>query len=441
MTSPADPTEAEQGEGERRRYFTDPHGPRLAVVGIGYAGLPLAVLAAEHGYRVLGVDIDQTLVHCVNQGISPVDTVSSAVLAGVHDNLFATVEPQGLAAASVVALCVPTPLDTAGRPDFQPLHDATEVVAAHLRAGQLVIVESTSHPGTTDSLVKPILEQSGLRAGRDFSLAFAPERVDPGNAQYRLTNTPKVVGGLTPLCSARARAFYGRFIEDVHVTTGLREAEASKILENTYRQVNMALINEFSRLCHSLGVDVWDTIEAAGTKPFGFEAFHPAVGVGGHCIPVDPMYLVHEARRLGLSFRMGEVAQQVNDEMPRWTAERILTRLSAEGQPSHDGCPRVLLLGMTYKPDVADTRNSPAFPLAAELAARDVNLDFHDPYVETITVGHRTLRRLTPLHERIGEADLVVLVQRHKDYGDDLLSRARRVFSPSGPLHLPNAVQ
>ncbi|MBV6701292.1 nucleotide sugar dehydrogenase [Kitasatospora aureofaciens] len=403
----------------------------VAVVGIGYAGLPLAVAAAEAGHRTRGLDLNEFLVAQVNIGSPPVDTVTEAQLAAVSGLLDATTDPAFLRDCSVIAVCVPTPVDAHGVPDLGPLLSATRTVRDHLRPDQLVIIESTTYPGTTDGVIRETLEESGLVAGEDFYLAFSPERVDPGNQRFGFHNTPKVVGGLTAECRARAAGFYRKLTEQVHVTRSTREAEAAKILENTYRQVNLALVNEFAQICHRLGVDVWDTIDAAATKPFGFTPFRPGVGVGGHCIPVDPLYLVHRAAQEGLPFRMAEQAQRINDSMPVWVAARVRDLLARHGIAIRGA--RVLLLGVTYKPDVADVRHSPAESLAAELLGAGVDVVFHDPYVDAFSARGRELRPSRDLPADVATADLTVVVQRHRAYQDELLAGARLLLDPSGP--------
>ncbi|MEU1290482.1 nucleotide sugar dehydrogenase [Kitasatospora sp. NPDC005856] len=403
----------------------------VAVIGIGYAGLPLAVAAAEAGHRTRGLDLNEFLVAQVNIGSPPVDTVTEEQLATVSGLLDATTDPAYLRECSVIAVCVPTPVDAHGVPDLGPLLSATRTVRDHLRPGQLVIIESTTYPGTTEGVIRETLEESGLVAGEDFHLAFSPERVDPGNQRFGFHNTPKVVGGLTAECRSRAAGFYRELTEQVHVTRSPREAEAAKILENTYRQVNLALINEFAQICHRLGVDVWDTIDAAATKPFGFTPFRPGVGVGGHCIPVDPLYLVHRAAQEGLPFRMAEQAQRINDSMPVWVASRARDLLARHGTAVRGA--RVLLLGVTYKPDVADIRHSPAEPLAAELLGAGADVVFHDPYVDAFRARGRELRPSRDLPSDLATADLTVMVQRHRAYRDDLLAGARLLLDPSGP--------
>lgn len=413
--------------------------PEVVVVGIGYAGLPVAVSAAAAGYATCGLDIRHDAVDAVNAGTSPVDTVSQEEMDRVRPLLSASVDAQVLAHSSVIVVCVPTPVNEAGRPDLFALRAAVGTVRDHLRPGQLVIIESTTYPGTTDGVVRQILEETGLRAGEDFSLAFSPERVDPGNTSFGFHNTPKVVGGLTTRCRDRAADFYRRLTERVHVTRSTREAEAAKILENTFRQVNIAMVNEFAQVCRELGVDVWDAIDAAATKPFGYMPFRPGAGVGGHCIPVDPLYLVHQARAAGLPFTLAERAQEINDAMPLWVADRAATRL-AEDAVAVDGA-RILLLGVTYKPDVPDTRHSPAAPLASALIAMGAQVSFHDPYVDLFQAGSAVLRPADCLSSALDSADLVIVVQRHSCYPPELLTTARRVLDTTGPSRAANTTQ
>jgi UDP-N-acetyl-D-glucosamine dehydrogenase len=402
----------------------------VTVVGIGYAGLPLAVRAAAIGHRVWGLDIDQARVAAVNAGVSPVETVPSGELGAVRDLMTATSDPRCVADSATVVICVPSPLDTAGRPDFGPLTRAVRTVREHLRAGQLVIVESTTSPGTTEGLVRRTLEESSLRAGRDFALAYSPERVDPGNTRFGLVNTPKVVGGFTAACGHRAAEFYRPMVGGVYLTRGLREAEAAKILENTFRQVNIGLVNEFAQICDRLRIDVWDTLAAAATKPFGYMPFYPGPGVGGHCIPEDPMYIVHLVSELGGRFRLAEVAQQINAGMPSWFAHRICKQLG-DRLGSHIGA-CVLLLGVTYKPDIADIRNSPAIELARELESQGVRVSFHDPHIDELVVGGVPLRRVPDLADAIRRSSLTVLLNRHREYTDDLLATVERLFDTTG---------
>lgn len=408
----------------------------VGMVGIGYAGLPLAVELAKAGNDVVGFDIDPSRVEAVNDGRSPVDTVTDAEIRTLRDRLRASTDPSALSACSIIVVCAPTPVD-GDKPDLRPLTSAVETVASRLRAGQLVIVESTTHPGTTDGLLQPILERSGLLAGVDFHLAYSPERIDPGNTRFRIGNTPRVVGGLTPACAERAAEFY-RQVTSVHVTRGMREAEAAKILENTYRQVNIALVNEFSQLCHGMGIDVWDTVAAASTKPYGFSAFWPGAGVGGHCIPADPLYLIHHAGTLGMAFKVAETAHRINEGMPAWVAGRIAKDLEEHSGPI--GGATVLLLGVTYKPNTDDVRHTPAIPIAEALLERGAKVVCHDPYVDGLSWPGGRIDNVPDLAEAVREADLVVLLQRHDLFDLDLITQARRLFDATGSVRAEHSV-
>jgi nucleotide sugar dehydrogenase len=291
----------------------------------------------------------------------------------------------------------------------------------------LVVLESTTYPGTTDEVVRPALESSGLVAGRDFHLAFSPERIDPGNEQFGPRNTPKVVGGHTPECTERAAEFYGRFVDTVVRTRGTREAETSKLLENTYRHINIALVNEMARFCHELGIDLWDVIQAASTKPFGFQAFYPGPGVGGHCIPIDPNYLSNNVRaRLGYPFRFVELAQEINATMPSYVAHRAQNILNAVGKPVMGAS--ILLLGVTYKPNIADQRESPVVPLARQLLALGAVVAYHDPHVTSWNAAPAAVTRASDLEEAVTSADLVILLQDHREFDADALAKRAKLF-------------
>jgi UDP-N-acetyl-D-glucosamine dehydrogenase len=405
----------------------------IGMVGIGYAGLPLAVALARVGNQVVGFDIDQWRVDEVNAGRSPVDTVTDDEIRELGDRMTASTDPDVLSGCDVLIVCVPTPVD-GDKPDLGPLTSAARTVKEQVRAGQLVIIESTTHPGTTDGLVQPILEESGLKAGADFNLAYSPERVDPGNTRFGITTTTRVVGGLTEACRDRAADLY-RQVTEVHLTKGMREAEAAKILENTYRQVNIALVNEFAQVCHRMNIDVWDTIEAAATKPYGFTPFRPGAGVGGHCIPADPLYLVHRAASLGITFNMAETAHRVNEGMPIWVADRICKDLEDRGVQV-DGA-TVLLLGVAYKPDVSDARHTPAVPVAKSLLLRGARVLVHDAYVTELAWADGRLPVQPDVRAAMAAADVTVLLQRHKQYDDELLAGASWLFDTTGTVNEP----
>ena len=407
------------------------------ILGLGYVGLPLAQQAIRAGLSVLGYDVNAAVVEALGAGRSHVDDLSDADVAGMVAGGFRTTVDEALiATADVAVICVPTPLSEGDGPDLRAVTGATAAIGRNLRPGMLVVLESTTYPGTTDDVVRPLLEQlSGLVAGRDFHLAFSPERIDPGNEQFGPRNTPKVVGGFTPACTDRVAAFYGRFVDTVVRTRGTREAETAKLLENTYRHVNIALVNEMARFCHELDIDLWDVIHAASTKPFGFQAFYPGPGVGGHCIPIDPNYLSHNVRsKLGYPFRFVELAQEINATMPAYVARRAQNLLNADGQAVHGA--RVLLLGVTYKANIADQRESPATPLARHLAALGAQLSYHDPHVRQWRVGDAEVPRTDDLEGAAAAADLVILVQHHREYdADHLAGLAKRFFDTRGVTH------
>jgi nucleotide sugar dehydrogenase len=406
----------------------------VVILGLGYVGLPLAQQATRVGLSVLGFDVQPAVVNALGAGRSHVDDLSDADVAEMLAGGFTpTADERRISEAAVAVICVPTPLSDENGPDLRAVIGATGTVGRNLRPGMLVVLESTTYPGTTDDVVRPLLEEaSGLRAGVDFHLAFSPERIDPGNERFGAHNTPKVVGGHTPACADRAVEFYGRFVATVVRTRGTREAETAKLLENTYRHVNIALVNEMARFCHELDIDLWDVIRAAATKPFGFQAFYPGPGVGGHCIPIDPNYLSHNVRsKLGYPFRFVELAQEINATMPAYVARRAQNLLNADGIAVHGAT--VLLLGVTYKPNIADQRESPATPLARQLAALGARVTFHDPHVARWQVGDAEVTRTDDVEGAAAAADLVILVQHHREYDADHLARiAKRFFDTRG---------
>ncbi|MCA2215149.1 nucleotide sugar dehydrogenase [Jidongwangia harbinensis] len=413
----------------------------VAVLGLGYVGLPLAQQAARAGMTVLGYDVDPGVVTSLAAGHSHVDDLAGADIAEMLAAGFRpTTDETLIGAARTAVICVPTPLSEGDGPDLRAVLGATEAVGRNLRPGMLVVLESTTYPGTTDELVRPALERlSGLVAGVDFHLAFSPERIDPGNETFGAHNTPKVVGGHTGACADRAVEFYGRFVETVVRTRGTREAETAKLLENTYRHVNIALVNEMARFCHELDIDLWDVIRAAATKPFGFQAFYPGPGVGGHCIPIDPNYLSHNVRsKLGYPFRFVELAQEINATMPAYVARRAQNLLNADGQAVHGAS--IVLLGVTYKANIADQRESPATPLARHLMTLGAHVSYHDPYVGTWQVGDEPVPRTDDLDGACAAADLVILVQQHRGYdADHLAGIAKRFFDTRGVTSAPEA--
>lgn len=401
---------------------------RVAVIGLGYVGQRLAHAACETGLGVVGYDVDPETVVGLNAGWSRVDDVSDDDVAMMRAAGFvASMEEGVLADAQVIVVCVPTPLTGDGLPDLGPVRAACRSAARYLRPGDLVVLESTSYPGTTDEVVRVILEEgSGLRAGVDFHLACSPERVDPGNALYGVQNTPKVVGGYAPCCTDAASAFYRKVCAEVVEAKSTREAEMSKLLENTYRLVNIALSNELMMVCRGMGIDPWDVISCAATKPFGFQAFYPGPGVGGHCIPVDPMYLAHKARAHGQPFQLIELAQRVNQGMGPYVVDRAARLLRRHGATLAGAS--VLLLGVTYKPDVADQRESPAVPIARLLRAEGAKVSFHDPFVPEWLVDGEQVPFAGPERAAASAADLTILLQDHQAYDLAALARHARLL-------------
>jgi len=416
-------------------------GQMVAVLGLGYVGLPVAQHAARAGFDVVGFDVSPSVVNALNAGRSHVDDISDAEVDNMLGRGFrATADPVDLEAASAFVICVPTPLTEGGGPDLTAVKAAGEVVARALKSGDLVILESTTYPGTTDTELRPILEASSLLAGREFALCFSPERIDPGNSKFTLANTPKIVGGLTEACLARGVAFYSTMVEQVVPARGLREAEMAKLLENTYRHVNIALVNEMARFSADLGIDLWNVIECASTKPFGFQAFFPGPGVGGHCIPIDPNYLSHYVREsAGYAFRFVELAQEINAGMPGYVAQRVAALLQESGV-AVDGA-SVLLLGVTYKADVADLRESPATNVARSLIAMGAHVCFHDPYVDAWSVDGLDIPRVLDLPGALEACDVAVLLQAHSAYDvvelaeDASLMLDTRGVTPPGSAH------
>jgi nucleotide sugar dehydrogenase len=396
---------------------------KLVVVGQGYVGLPMALRAAEMGLQVLGLDTNSRTVAALNGGVSHIDDVSAAELrSGLEAGYLATDDPSCVAEADVVVVCVPTPLSQDGGPDLGAVEGAARAIGAHVQPGTLIILESTTYPGTTEEVFAPLVLGDRYEPGVDLFIAFSPERIDPGNKTYGVKNTPKVVGGLTPECTRRARDFYGIFIDTVVEAKGAKEAEMAKLLENTFRHVNIALVNEMVRFSQELDIDLWDAIDCAETKPFGFMAFRPGPGVGGHCIPVDPSYLSHRVKaKLGYAFRMVELAEEINSAAPGYVASRIWSLLNDECKSVRGS--KVLLLGVTYKPDIADCRESPADPLAARLRSWGAEVSYHDPFVPRWTPHGSgiTLDGVADMMAAAADADVVVLLQPHSQYDLDAI--------------------
>ena len=410
----------------------------LAVIGLGYVGLPLAQAAVQAGLSVVGYDVSDRVIAGLNSNKSHVDDLSDADIAAmVKAGFSATKDDSVLAAAKAIVICVPTPLSADGGPDLSAVLGATRTIAKNLKAGQLVVLESTTYPGTTEDLVQPILAESGLVVGEDYFLAFSPERIDPGNKKYGMRNTPKVVGGVNPASTDKAFALYEKFVDTVVRAKGAKEAEMAKLLENTYRHINIALVNEMAMFCKDLDIDLWDVIRCAATKPFGFQAFYPGPGVGGHCIPIDPNYLSYQVKtNLGYPFKFVELAQEINAGMPAYVVNRIQDQLNTVGKALNGS--KVLVLGVTYKPDIADQRESPAIPIGLELLEKGAQLEFHDPMVETWQLNGRELTRVADLKAALNRADITVMLQDHASYNTyELINESNLLFDTRGRIDHP----
>lgn len=410
----------------------------LAVIGLGYVGLPLAQEAIRAGLSVVGYDVSDRVITGLNAGKSHVDDLSDAdIQAMLAGGFSATKDDQVLADAKAIVICVPTPLSEDGGPDLSAVLGATQAVAKNLTKGQLIVLESTTYPGTTEEVVQPILEKGGLRAGEDFYLAFSPERIDPGNKKFGMRNTPKVVGGINQISTDKAVEMYSNFVDTVVRAKGAKEAEMAKLLENTYRHINIALVNEMAMFCNDLGIDLWDVIRCASTKPFGFQAFYPGPGVGGHCIPIDPNYLSHQVKtNLGYPFKFVELAQEINAGMPTYVIRRVQDQLNSVGKALNGAT--VLLLGVTYKPDIADQRESPAIPIGLGLLDKGANVLFHDPMVEIWQLEGKELSRVPDLASALAQADITVMLQDHASYDADLLIKnSNLLFDTRGKLDHP----
>ena len=379
----------------------------IGIVGLGYVGLPLAVAFAEIGERVVGVDVDGSKIAALREGRSYVEDIPSERVAAVLERCEFTTRAAALAEAEAIMVCVPTPLTPNREPDLGPLLGATRALAAILQRDQLVVLESTSFPGTTREHLVPLLEESGLEAGRDFHLAFSPERVDPGRTDFTLRNTPKIVGGLTPACTTRALEVYGRVCDHLVPVSTPEVAELAKLLENIFRSVNIELVNEMAILADRMGIDIWEVVDAAATKPFGFTRFEPGPGMGGHCLPVDPFYLTWKAREYDFSTEFIELAGKVNKQMPAFCMEKIERSLNDASKPVRGS--RVLVVGVSYKAGVGDLRESPALRIIEMLRKRGADVAYHDPHVpELPQFGLRSAEPTAP-------CDLAVIVTAHPE--------------------------
>jgi UDP-N-acetyl-D-glucosamine dehydrogenase len=390
----------------------------VGVIGLGYVGLPLAVAFAQEGCEVIAVDVDTRKVAAIEAGESYIEDVSSAELKELGGRIHATTRYARLAKAEAVLICVPTPLTRNREPDLSPLIDATRALAEVLQSEQLVVLESTTYPGTTRERVAPLLEESGLAAGRDFHLAFSPERVDPGRTDFTLRNTPKVLGGLTATCLERAEALYGLICDQLVRVSSPEAAELTKLLENIFRSVNIALVNELAMLTDRMGIDIWEVVDAASTKPYGFMRFEPGPGMGGHCLPVDPFYLSWRAREFDMATEFIELAGKVNAQMPYHCVAKAQRALNDTGMSVKGS--RVAVIGVSYKPGVGDVRESPALKIISLLRDLGAEVFYHDPHVPSLTEFDLTS---TPLEQAVQEADLTLIVTAHASVDHQMIAR------------------
>ncbi len=398
----------------------------LTVIGLGYVGLPLAIEFAQAGFRVTGIDIDEKRVKELMRGRSYIqDVPTSEVRAQVRAGRFtATTDFSVLRKADTVNICVPTPLSKQRDPDVSYIVSASEQVKKYLHKGQLVVLESTTYPGTTEELILPMLRETGMVAGEDFFLAFSPERVDPGNPKFNTRNIPKVVGGVTPVCTEVAVQLYRQRLELVVPVSSTQVAEMVKLLENTFRSVNIGLVNELALMCARLKIDVWEVISAAATKPFGFMPFYPGPGLGGHCIPIDPFYLSWKARASGFEARFIELAGHVNGQMPDYVVNLVSESLNKRGHAIHGS--KVLVLGVAYKADIDDTRESPSLDIMETLRERGAKIEYSDPYVPTLSFAGRKLKSVPITPAQLKRFDCVVIATAHKEFPYSMVLRSAR---------------
>jgi UDP-N-acetyl-D-glucosamine dehydrogenase len=411
---------------------------RIAILGLGYVGLPLAVVFGEAGFKVTGIDPDARKVEALKKGVSYIpDVETNAVAALVKSgNLTATTDFSVLKDIGAVSICVPTPLRKTGDPDMSYILSATEQLAKYVHKDMVVVLESTTYPGTTREVLLPMLtEKSGLKVGEEIFVAFSPERVDPGREDWTTVNTPKVIGGITEACAEVACAWYAGAIETVFPVSSTEAAEMAKLLENTFRMINIGLVNELAIMCERLGVDVWEVIEAAATKPFGFMKFTPGPGLGGHCIPIDPLYLSWKMKALNYNARFIDLASEINTNMPRYVVSRMLEAMNDRGKVLKGS--RVLVLGVAYKPDIDDVRESPALDVIGLLQKKGAQVEYHDPYIPHIHHEYEDwqMDSIADLMKAVKESDAVIIVTNHTSYDyPAILAGAKFVFDSRNAL-------
>ncbi len=392
------------------------HSATVGIIGMGYVGLPLAVELGNEGFSVAGIDINPRKVKLLNSGRSDIDDISDQEVRALvkKGKLRCSKDFSALKKADVVCICVPTPLNKTKDPDVSFILSATHEIKRFLHPGQLVILESTTYPGTTEELIRPILEGTGLTVGKDFFLAFSPERVDPGNRKFATKNTPRVVGGTTPVCTRLARLFYEQVITKIIPLSSTQSAEMVKLLENTFRSVNIGLVNEVALMCDKLKINVWEIIEAADSKPFGFMKFQPGPGLGGHCIPIDPLYLSWKMKTLNYSARFIELASEINTTMPRFTVSKVQDVLNAHKKALNGAT--VLVLGAAYKPDIDDLRESPSLDIIHLLGEKGALVSYHDPFIPSLDHDEIKMESVKDLDAAVRTADCVVIVTNHSSY-------------------------
>ena len=424
---------------ELKRKITDKTA-KVSVIGLGYVGLPLAIEIAKAGFSVVGIDVNKEKVDKIKSKNSYIPDVTKEDLARAvsEKKLVATSEYKVLKEVDIVSICVPTPLRKTREPDISYIIAATSEVSKYLHQGQLMILESTTFPGTTKDIILPELEKRKLKVGRDFFLSFSPERVDPGNKNYTIKNTPKVVGGITSECTEITKIFYQQIVEKVMLVASTQEAEMTKLLENIFRSVNIALVNELTLMCDRLGIDIWNVIEATSTKPFGFMPFYPGPGLGGHCIPIDPIYLSWKAKTYGFYSKFIEFAEEINKNMPNYVVKKITDALN-----THKKCingSKILILGVAYKENVGDIRESPALEIMEILSQQGANIVYNDPYVPQIKIADKEMKSF-PLNENsLSQVDCIVITTAHSSYDYKwILENARLVVDTrNATKYLPN---
>jgi UDP-N-acetyl-D-glucosamine dehydrogenase len=410
----------------------------VAVLGLGYVGLPLAVVFAESGFKVTGIDPIQSKVDQINKGESYILDISSEQISKLvkSGNLNATSDFSVLSEIDAVSICVPTPLRKTGDPDLSFILSASESLKDYVHKGIVIVLESTTYPGTTREMILPKLEEeSGLKVGEDFFLAFSPERVDPGRTDWTTTNTPKVIGGITPACLEVSKAWYSQALETVVPVSSAEVAEMAKLLENTFRMINIGMVNEMALMCDRLGVDVWEVIEAAATKPFGFMKFLPGPGLGGHCIPIDPLYLSWKLKTVNYSARFIELASEINTSMPRYTVSKVQDTLNQHKKALNGS--KVLVIGVAYKANIDDLRESPALDIIHLLGQKGAQVSYHDPFIPALNHEDINMRSVKDLDEAVKSSDCVVIVTNHTDYDyDKILADAKLIVDTRNALKL-----